>query len=737
MPRYATSRNNFLGGELSGRSDGRTDLPQYNLGGKQIRNFIVMPDGGVTKRPGTRFVEKVAGQPTNVRLIPFLFSKTEYYVVMIWTEANVNYFRVIDGVTLAPQTVAVDGSFPPADLTGLLNGIQYAQSADVMFLATSGVAPFTIYRTGNPGAYTFNVSRYVDGTQIPGLNNSYLRNPYMDENPTGGATITPSATTGTITLTASFGIFTSQSVGSRYRIGPAGTGGYARVTVFTSATVVTAVVEATLPGTGATTNWAESAWSPRRGWPAAITFYNQRLAFGGSKSQPDTFWLSQVGDYYELYSQGSTALTAAQNYTLSDGKVDNIQWMVGGKKLTIGTVGGETVGVVQEDGTNLNIQFNQETAHGSSYIQPQRVAAAIPFVQASGHRIREIIFDFGSDQYVANDLTLLRNDVAEGYWNNFFDENKIKQIAYQEAPYPVLWLIDDAGFLYGITRERQQQVSAWHTHLIGGKISEMTITGLNGADHQAMAMSLCVTPDAFDAGDRLWLIVNRDVNGQSVFFLEYVDRFRYMDRYVFAGNTGEGWFYFLDAAKGVYSNSPVNVFSGFTHLANEQVTAMLDGKSVGTVTVANDGTVTIPNGLTGRACVVGYPYVSRLKTSRTEGGSNIGSSNGAIRRVDQIRINMFKSRFWKFGFERSYPLRYEFLNQNLATQYDVHDAKLESHRHIDPQEIIGEPFFAASGIVTKAAPAEYDDKAVAIIVSDEPYPCTVLGITVRAVEADV
>ena len=43
----------------------------------------------------------------------------------------------------------------------------------------------------------------------------------------------------------------------------------------------------------ATQNWEEQSFSAKRGYPAAVTFHENRLAFAGSPSQPDGIWLSK------------------------------------------------------------------------------------------------------------------------------------------------------------------------------------------------------------------------------------------------------------------------------------------------------------------------------------------------------------------------------------------------------------------------------------------------------------
>tara|TARA_R110000787_G_scaffold152035_1_gene265758 strand:+ start:3509 stop:4093 length:585 start_codon:yes stop_codon:yes gene_type:complete len=53
----------------------------YATGLETCRNWIVLPHGGLTVRPGTRFVAEVKDSTKNARLLPFEFSTEEAYVI--------------------------------------------------------------------------------------------------------------------------------------------------------------------------------------------------------------------------------------------------------------------------------------------------------------------------------------------------------------------------------------------------------------------------------------------------------------------------------------------------------------------------------------------------------------------------------------------------------------------------------------------------------------------------------
>ena len=69
--------------------EGRTDFAKYFNGATNIENFVVLPHGPITRRPGTYFVSEIKTSSAKTRLIPFTFSTTQTYVL----EFGNNYIR--------------------------------------------------------------------------------------------------------------------------------------------------------------------------------------------------------------------------------------------------------------------------------------------------------------------------------------------------------------------------------------------------------------------------------------------------------------------------------------------------------------------------------------------------------------------------------------------------------------------------------------------------------------------
>ena len=58
MARANTIQTNFTSGEVSPVLKGRVDIERYFNSAEEIQNFIVRPQGGLTRRSGTKFINE-------------------------------------------------------------------------------------------------------------------------------------------------------------------------------------------------------------------------------------------------------------------------------------------------------------------------------------------------------------------------------------------------------------------------------------------------------------------------------------------------------------------------------------------------------------------------------------------------------------------------------------------------------------------------------------------------------
>ena len=108
-PKVTSQVNSLTAGELSPKALGRFDLEKYKSGAKKLENFLINQLGGVSFRPGTRYVASTTSDGV-ARLFPFQYSSNQDYVV----EAGDEYFRLYsndaDLLTITQNT----SPYPPS-----------------------------------------------------------------------------------------------------------------------------------------------------------------------------------------------------------------------------------------------------------------------------------------------------------------------------------------------------------------------------------------------------------------------------------------------------------------------------------------------------------------------------------------------------------------------------------------------------------------------------------------------
>lgn len=135
-------QNNFNGGQVTRKLDGRTDLPQYNKSCKVLQNMYVLSQGGVQSRSGTKYMtEAVDGDS---RLLPFQFSRDESYVF----EVNPSGIRVFDDT-------GVIGTISGVPWTAAeIKELKYAQTGDLIYIVCGTVEPYVLTRATSTPSFT-------------------------------------------------------------------------------------------------------------------------------------------------------------------------------------------------------------------------------------------------------------------------------------------------------------------------------------------------------------------------------------------------------------------------------------------------------------------------------------------------------------------------------------------------------------------------------------------------------
>jgi hypothetical protein len=664
MARVAAQLTNFTAGELSPRLDGRNDLSKYPAGCKTLENMVIYPHGAAARRPGTQFISEVKTSSAKTRLIPFEFSTTQTYVL----EFGNQYMRVYkDKGQVLDSGSAFEISTPY--LTAELFDIKFAQSADVMYITHPSHETKKLSRTGHT-SWTLTTVDFTNG-------------PYLDTN-TSTTTITASAqTVGTgRTFTASSSTFVSSDVDRLIRFRD----GHAKVTGFTSATVVTVEILVDTGSATASTDWSLGAFSDTTGYPSCVTFFEQRLVFAATLNNPQTIYFSKSGDYENMDANigGTVADDDAIVYTIASNQVNAIRFLSPTRTLIIGTAGGEfaVYGGGDNDAiTPTNIIIKKQSNYGGANVDAVPVANATLFLQRAKRKIRELAYNFDVDGYVAPDLTILAEHITEG---------GITQMGYQEEPLSIIYAVREDGELVALTYQRDQQVVAWHRHIFGGAFG----TG------NAVCESVAVIPTDLDEYE-VYVIIKRTINGATKRYVEVLNSFSFTE----TDNTS---FNFLDSQlnydgvsttlNGDITNSAttitltdassfnssgkiqinkeiisytgkssndltgctrgqnlttaaahtsgdtvdqvVETISGLTHLEGQTVSILADGATHPTKTVSS---AAIGLDRPAKKVKVGLSYTSLLQTMRIDAGSQNGTSQGKTKRIYEVTVRLFET----------------------------------------------------------------------------------------------
>jgi len=814
MARVHPFQTNFTAGELTPKLAGQVDFKKYNNGVELMENMTVFPQGGASRRYGSRFVAEVKDSSKTTRLIPFEFNIEQSYIL----EFGNNYIRffkdngqitetakTISAVTKANSAVVTSNShgysngdhvwiagivgmtrlngrrFTVASsttntfaLTGenssnydayssggtaskvyeisttfteaMLYDLQFTQSADVMYIVQESIPPRKLSRTGHT-SWTLADVAFTNG-------------PYLDVNTTT-TTLTPSsASTGSRNITAS--AVTGINDGQGWLTSDVGrilkfNSGEAKITSRTNSTVVVATVTKAFTNSNAITEWQLGSWSATTGYPRTVSFFEQRLVFGGSTYYPQTIWASQSG-LYENFDAGDGSAADGFIYTIAANKVNVIRWLAPARDLIVGTAGGEFK-VGKPAGEPLqpdNVQITQQTTYGGYTTQPIQIGNSILFLQRQRKKIREFSYRFEDDAYLAPDMTLLADHITG---------TGIIDVDYAQEPFSIYWAVRDDGTLLALTYQREEDVVAWSRNILGGSY-KLTFNGASGVTDYLNDANfngfITITAHGLSTGDEIVYSAGGGTKiagleeGQTYFIykidadkLELASTYKQaIDRTILQIADGVGASHTLTAIAQVKSVSSISkasenqtwvitrrrinenivqyveyldptlnmdstlsalvndgttVVTGLNHLEGESVQVLVGDAVFPNQTVTGGSiTVTLPSKASFKSIEIGLGYASKIKTLRVEAGSQAGTAQGRKKRYNEVMVRLLKTVGIKINGDQL-PFRTSStpMGQNIA-------------------EFTGDKRVINLG---------WDRDGQIEILQEQPLPMTVLGIT--------
>jgi hypothetical protein len=339
----------------------------YSNGDEVVISGVV----GMTEVNGKRFL--VANKATNT------FELTD----KDGTNINSSSFTTYTSGGVANKVFEITTPYTTAQLFDL----KFAQSADVMYITHPSHEVEKLSRTAHT-SWTLTDVDFTNG-------------PYMDANITTTTLNPASHTVGTgvaVVASAVTGInsgsgFLSTDIGRLVNFRD----GYGKITAVADTLNITITIIKDFGSATASADWSLGAFSDTTGHPSCVTFFEQRLVFAGTTSQPQTIFFSKSGDYENMDANigGTVADDDAIIYTIASNQVNAIRFMTATRTLIIGTAGGEfTVsgGGVDSAVTPTNILIKKQSNHGAANVDAIAVGNATLFLQRAKRKIRELAY---------------------------------------------------------------------------------------------------------------------------------------------------------------------------------------------------------------------------------------------------------------------------------------------------------------------------------------------------------
>lgn len=646
---------NFTAGELSPQIEGRVDLAKYQNGCATLNNVFIRVYGGAYRRPGT-YLASVSNLSTSaVRVIPFEFSTTQAYII----EAGEKYFRYYKDSGLLVTTAGVAVEITTPYVATSIFDLQYAQDADTMYVTHSAHPVRKLTRSSH---YLWSLAE-VD----------FVGGPWMPSNLDSAAYVKSSSHSVGATLITTSGntTFVTGHSGAFLRIG--NSNGYVRLTDVSSLSAQATVVNAlqSSSATLLTNDWAHGAWSVENGFPTAVSFFEQRLYFGGSVNEPQTIWGSQSLSY-EDFTSGSDDDNSV-SFTIADNQVNAIRWLAAGKYLAVGTNGGNFILNTDTSSgpvTPTNINIKKETTYGAALVLPKRIDTAFLYLQRNNLTIRELKYNFDEDALLADDATILSEHITE---------SGVTDMEYQEAPEGILWCVRNDGKLATMTRLASQDVLAWSKQ-----------------DTQGSFQSIAIIPEGNE--DQVWAVVQRSNASVNAKYIEYFKPF-------LQPNAQSSSFY-VDCGLSYESGTTAGAakVTGLDHLIGLTVSILGDGSVFPDQVVDTAGAITITQSCS--SIHIGLPYTTTIKTSRLESGDVTSTTQGLVKRIYKSIVRLWRSLGCKVGTETTQDI---VMFRDSSMPMDV-----------------APPLFTGDKEIS--FPAGWNKNTQVFVTQEQPLPLNVLAI---------
>lgn len=428
---------------------------------------------------------------------------------------------------------------------------------------------------------------------------------------------TTSGTTGQIKPTHTAGIVSDGGVSWEYLHSGYGVG---LIVEYVSASQVKVNVDGYMPDFSNGTYLFEFGLIGDGIYPNCCAFYKERFVFAISTANGTKICASCAGDYnnFSDNSFGDILPENAITVLLQGQQESSVLWMHALNRLYIGTACEEFVfgeQTIAEVLSPTNVMCLKVSSLGSAKIEPLQVLDELLFVSNNEKQIANFTYVAERDTFRPINMSLMFEHLLH---------NGVKCWTYTKEPYKTIWFSDKDGNLRSISYDADNKVCAGARHEIGGKV-----------------ISLAVIPEPNGNYDDLWLVVERVVAGQTVYYTERLSWGLLQDSNVSDDDLNKKQV-FCDCAKVFEFKESVSYVTGLYFLEGQMVKVLVDGKLQNDKTVV-DGIITLD--AAGKIVIIGIGYDWFIETLFFNIGANDGTAQGLPQRVSKLIARCINTRY--------------------------------------------------------------------------------------------
>jgi hypothetical protein len=446
-------QSNFTTGEIDPKLYTRYDLEIVKKGLRYARNVVVLPQGGVTRRFGLDYIDAATVTTTaaGIRIMAFEFmDETKYLLVFEHLSLKIYLYttNTLVATVASPYT------------TAQLPNVRRSQSQNGFFTTHPDVAPYVLQRVAAHGSWTFGAIAFT-----------YYPTSDFDQN-YDAATFTPSATTGTVTVTCSAAsIVKASHVNGIF----SGNEGVLRITsVDVGAHTITGFTINDFKNTNAISGklclLTEPAWSAAYGYPKAVTFFQGRIAYGGSPKLPHAAWLSTTNDFID-FDDSEVLATSSIGVYINTSTSNIVEHLLAEKSFLVFTSTGLVSTQMLEDSplTPTNASFNLQNADGIGTVPPVIFDNKIVYLDRGGKILWGVDYDVQRGGHVSHNISILSQHLLNlpvdmaAYRNSSDDQGNFLLIINSDGTLLILQAIDEqavAGWTLSTTDGYFRHVAA-------------------------------------------------------------------------------------------------------------------------------------------------------------------------------------------------------------------------------------------------------------------------------------